>query len=98
MAKDPFLIERQATLGREICGEPRTRRDSVVQRDHSSMFAFLLCHRAWKCVAQTFDHLEERQIDVGNSVADEDAAAVAPQYCSYRGTGLEKLLSLDLFR
>ena len=74
------------------------RCDSVAERDHSPKFAFLLGHRAWKGVAQAFDHLEERQIDVGNSVADEDAAAVAPQYCSYRGTGLEKLLSLDLFR
>jgi hypothetical protein len=77
VAKDPLLIEGQAPLGGEIRGEAGARGDSVVQRDHSSMFAFLLCHRAWKCVAQAFDHLEQRQIDVGNRIADENAAAVA---------------------
>ena len=80
MAKDPLLIEGQAPLGRKIRSEPGARCDSVVQRDHSSMFAFLLGQRAWKGIAQSFDHLEERQIDVGNRVADENAAAVALQH------------------
>lgn len=50
-----------------------------MQRDHASVFAFPLGHRAGKCVTQPFDHPEERQIDVGNGVADECAAAVARQ-------------------
>ncbi len=79
VAEYSFLIEGQAPLGRKIRGEPGARCDSVVQRGHSSVFAFLLGHRAWKCVAQACDHLEERQIDVGNRVADENAAAVAFQ-------------------
>src|SRR6185295_10342999 len=44
MPKDPFLIERQAPLGREIVGEPGARCESVVQRDHASVFGFLLGH------------------------------------------------------
>jgi hypothetical protein len=68
VAEDPFLIEGQAPLGREIGGEPGARCDSVVQCDDPSMFAFLLGHRAWKGVTQAFDHLEEREIDVGSEV------------------------------
>ena len=79
MAKDPFLIEGQAPYGGEIRGEPGAPSDSVVQRDHSALFAFLLGHRVGKGVAQPFDHLEQRQIDVGNLIADENAAAVARQ-------------------
>ncbi len=79
VAKYPFLIEGQSPLGRKIRGEPGARGDSVAQRDHSSMFAFLLCHRAGKGVTQSCDHLEERQIDVGNRIADKNAIAVAFQ-------------------
>ena len=60
--------------------------------------ACLLGHRAWKCVAQFFDHLEERRIDVGIRVGDENTAVVALQYYSVTGAGLEKLRNLYLFR
>ena len=77
--KDPVLIEGQAPVGREIRGEPGARRDSVVQRGHASVFAVLLGHRAGKFLAQRFDPPEERQINIGNCVADEKPAAVALQ-------------------
>ena len=82
MAKDPFLIERQAPFGGKIRGKPRAYHDLVVQRDHASVFAFLPGHRAGKCVAQRFDPLEERQINVGNGVADENPLPLRSKTCS----------------
>ena len=50
-----------------------------MQRGHASVFAVLLGHRAGKFLAQRFDPPEERQINLGNCVADEKPAAVALQ-------------------
>src|SRR4029453_12500343 len=75
MAKDAFLIERQAPRRREISGKAWARRNAIVQRHHTRILGFYFRHPTRKGVAQAGDHLEHRQVDVGNRLAEEITAA-----------------------
>ena len=75
MAKDTFLIKRQTTRRREISGDPGSRRNPIVQRHRARILGFQFCHPPRKGVAQAGDHLEHRQVDVGNRLAEEITAA-----------------------
>ena len=39
------------------------------------MLRFKSCHGLWKSVTQSLDHLEQREIDVGNLLAENEVAA-----------------------
>src|SRR4029450_2594513 len=60
VAKDAFLVERQASRRCEISGKPWARRNSIVERDDTRTLGFQLCHPARKGVTQAGDHLEHR--------------------------------------
>src|SRR5262245_47286373 len=40
------------------------------------MLRFELLHCFWKSITQTLDHLEEREIDVGNPLAEEEVTGL----------------------
>ncbi len=71
MPKDALLVERQAPRRLEVSGNPAASRNAIVQRDQSRVCGLQSRHRARKGIAQAGDHLEHRQIDVGNLFAHE---------------------------
>src|ERR671924_1320585 len=68
-AKDALLVERDAALGAEISGEPRALHHPVVQRHQFWILGLKPFHRLREGVAQSLDHLEERELHVRNGLA-----------------------------
>src|SRR6478609_3250690 len=75
-AEDALLVERDAARGTEVRGEPPPRHDAIVERHELRILRFERCHRPGKGVAQAFDHLEERELDVGDGLAALEALEI----------------------
>src|SRR5713101_6938077 len=80
MPEDAVPVEGDPPLRREVGGEARPRRDAVVQRDRSRVSRLQPLHRAGKSIAQAGDHLEERQVRVGEKLAEKPSASFAHQH------------------
>ena len=71
MPKDALLVERQAPFGRQVGGNPAANRNPIVQRYQSRISGFQSRHRPREGIAQAGDHLEHRQIGIGNRFANQ---------------------------
>src|SRR5208283_2443751 len=76
MAKDAFLVKRQAALRGKIPGNPLAGRHSCAQRHDVPVPSRISCHRVRKRVAQSGNDLEQRQISVGEAAADQVGGAM----------------------
>ena len=75
--EDAVFVEGNAAVAGEIGLDVRPRGDAVVQIDQARDLALERLHAFWKGVAQPFDDLEQRQIDIGQPAAGEIGAAIA---------------------
>jgi hypothetical protein len=69
--KDAVLVKGDPAVRREISGDARPGRDPVMEGNDPRVFRLEPRHRAREGVAQTRQHLKERQIWVGKLRTDE---------------------------
>src|SRR6185437_785296 len=92
------LAERDAPLRREICGDARPLGDAIVQR-HEQRNPFLeTLHALGKCVAQTFDDLKQRQVNVSEPSPDHILAAVVLEHAFEIAQKLRRAIAPEIGR
>src|SRR5258708_36375443 len=79
ITKNAVLVERDTPVAGEIGLDVGPRGDAVVQIDQAGNFALEWFHALWKCVTQSFDDLEQRQVSVSEPAAGQIRAAVVFQ-------------------
>src|SRR4051794_14140139 len=77
MAENPPFVEWYAPLRGEIGRDMRALRHAVMQRNHPRHFLFESLHPLRKGVAQAFDDLEQRQVNVAKPAAEQIRTAAA---------------------
>src|SRR5580698_5891841 len=75
---DSPLVERDAPFRGEIRLDARPFRHALAQRDKARHFLLKTLHTLRESVAQAFDDLEQRQVDITQPAADHVFAAVVP--------------------
>src|SRR3954470_24387577 len=75
--ENPPFVEWYAPLRGEIGGYARPLRHAVMQRNHARHLPFESLHPLRKGIAQAFDDLEQRQVNVAKLAAKEVRTAVA---------------------
>src|SRR5215204_1623103 len=71
MPENSPFIERDAAFRGEIGGDPRAFRHTIAQRNHARHFLFEPLHPLRKGVAQAFDDLEQREVDIAEPATKE---------------------------
>src|SRR5215469_582342 len=79
IAIDAPLTERNAPRRCQISGYPRPSRDPVMQRDETGNLPFEALHAPGEGVAQPFDALKQRQVDIAEAPTKDESAAVLCQ-------------------
>ena len=70
MAEDTFLVESKPALGRKIGLDPRQFANLRVERDEQRIVRFGCLHRLREGITQPLQKLKQRQVDIGQRVAD----------------------------
>ena len=70
-SKNPFLVKRNPPRRIEVAGNARASRHPIPEREGTAIFFFEFFHRFRKSIAQSFDHLEQRKVDVGKWSAEK---------------------------
>src|SRR6201996_3269466 len=76
MPENPIRIERNPALAREIRLDVRSRGDAVAQIDQAWDLALERLHSFRERIAQAFDELEHREVDIGQPPPGDIGAAV----------------------
>src|SRR5260221_1970109 len=71
VTKNAVLVEGDAPVAGEISLDVGARGDAVVQIDQAGDLALAWLHALWKCVTQSFDDLEQRQVGVSEPAAGQ---------------------------
>src|SRR6267143_4916324 len=79
LPEDAVLVEGDAAVAGEIGLDIGSRGDAVVQIDQAGNPALEGFHALGKCIAQAFDDLEQREINISDPAAGEIGAAIAVQ-------------------
>src|SRR6266513_4674259 len=66
-AEDPLLVERNAALRAQVFPESWPLGDALAQFDQAGAICFQPPHRPREGIAQPLDHLEKREIDIGEN-------------------------------
>src|SRR5438067_8961739 len=75
VAVDAPLAERDTPRRGKIGGDARALGDAVTQRENPRHLPFEALHALGKRVAQTFDDLEQREVDIAEPAAEQVRAA-----------------------
>src|ERR1041385_2771212 len=75
ISKNSFLVKRDPPRRIEVAGNPRASRHSIPEREDTGIFFFEFFHRFRKSIAQPFDHLEQRKVDVGKLTSEKKLAS-----------------------
>src|SRR5215475_10761509 len=78
-AEDAFLVERNPSIRGEIGGNARPRHDTVVQCDKTRNPTLEPFHAVGKRVTQACDDLEQRQVHVADTAAEDIVASALVQ-------------------
>src|SRR3954453_9838113 len=89
MPEYPVCVERNAARRCQIFSDTGTLRHLVAHRDDARHVAFDAFHRLRECVAQAFDELKQRQVDVGD---------LTPEYIRPFGPLNNRLEIAEIFR
>src|SRR5262249_9243712 len=80
VTEDAHLVECDPSRRGEIGLHARPLCDSVPYSDKSGYFRLHVLHRAGESVAQPFDHLENREIDISNFAPGQIRSSTLPQH------------------
>src|SRR6266478_2688484 len=78
-AEDAVLVEGDAAVAGEIGLDIGSGGNAVMQIDQDGNPALEGFHAFGKCIAQAFDDLEQREINISDPAAGEIGAAIAVQ-------------------